>query len=139
MPILRFARRLLVLVCAAATVAAIPVPRREASAFGVLEAQAYITSGYLAVLAAFLVTGGALAGLTSVMLVMLLGQTRVFFSMSKDGLLPQSFGKVHPTFRTPARITLVTGVVVMVALLMLTGMFVANIFGQWWLRQWEQQ
>ena len=58
---------------------------------------------------------GAILGLSSVVLVMMLGQTRVFFSMSKDGLLPQSFGKVHPTFRTPARITLVTGVVVMVA------------------------
>jgi len=58
---------------------------------------------------------GAILGLSSVVLVMMLGQTRVFFSMSKDGLLPQSFGKVHPTFRTPARITLVTGMAVMVA------------------------
>jgi APA family basic amino acid/polyamine antiporter len=58
---------------------------------------------------------GAILGLSSVVLVMMLGQTRVFFSMSKDGLLPQSFGKVHPTFRTPARITLVTGMCVMVA------------------------
>jgi basic amino acid/polyamine antiporter, APA family len=44
---------------------------------------------------------GALAGLTSVMLVMLLGQSRVFFSMSKDGLLPAVFSKVHPKLRTP--------------------------------------
>jgi len=44
---------------------------------------------------------GSLLGLTSVMLVMLLGQSRVFFSMSKDGLLPALFSKVHPTFRTP--------------------------------------
>jgi len=58
---------------------------------------------------------GAILGLSSVVLVMMLGQTRVFFSMSKDGLLPQSFGQVHPTFRTPARITLVTGMCVMVA------------------------
>ena len=58
---------------------------------------------------------GAILGLSSVVLVMMLGQTRVFFSMSKDGLLPQSFGHVHPTFRTPARITLVTGMCVMVA------------------------
>lgn len=43
----------------------------------------------------------SLAGLTSVMLVMLLGQSRVFFSMSKDGLLPGLFSKVHPKFRTP--------------------------------------
>lgn len=43
----------------------------------------------------------SLAGLTSVMLVMLLGQSRVFFSMSKDGLLPPMFSNVHPKFRTP--------------------------------------
>ncbi len=44
---------------------------------------------------------GSLLGLTSVMLVMLLGQSRVFFSMSKDGLLPPLFSQVHPKFRTP--------------------------------------
>ena len=58
---------------------------------------------------------GAVLGLSSVILVLMLGQTRVFFSMSKDGLLPASFGKVHPKFRTPARITLVTGMTIMVA------------------------
>ncbi|SOE21839.1 amino acid/polyamine/organocation transporter, APC superfamily [Spirosomataceae bacterium TFI 002] len=42
-----------------------------------------------------------LAGYTSVMLVMLLGQSRVFYSMSKDGLLPKFFGDVHPKFRSP--------------------------------------
>jgi len=47
-----------------------------------------------------------LAGLTSVMLVMLLGQSRVFFSMSKDGLLPGVFSDVHPRFRTPWRCNL---------------------------------
>ena len=44
-----------------------------------------------------------LAGLTSVMLVMLLGQSRVFYSMSRDGLLPPLFSRVHPRFRTPWR------------------------------------
>ncbi len=44
---------------------------------------------------------GAIAGLTSVILVMLLGQSRVFYSMSKDGLLPKVFSAVHPKFRTP--------------------------------------
>lgn len=44
---------------------------------------------------------GAIAGLTSVILVMLLGQSRVFYSMSKDGLLPRIFSAVHPNFRTP--------------------------------------
>ncbi len=48
-----------------------------------------------------LVKLGALGGLTSTMVVMLLGQSRVFFSMSKDGLLPGFFSKVHPKFRTP--------------------------------------
>jgi APA family basic amino acid/polyamine antiporter len=48
-----------------------------------------------------------LAGLTSVMLVMLLGQSRVFYSMSRDGLLPKLFSSVHPKFRTPWRCNLV--------------------------------
>jgi APA family basic amino acid/polyamine antiporter len=47
------------------------------------------------------VSVGAIAGLTSVILVMLLGQSRVFYSMSNDGLLPPVFGTVHPRFRTP--------------------------------------
>ena len=49
----------------------------------------------------FLMKLGSLCGLTSVMLVMLLGQSRVFYSMSKDGLLPQLFSDLHPRFRTP--------------------------------------
>ncbi len=49
------------------------------------------------------VTIAILAGLTSVILVMLLGQSRVFFSMSRDGLLPKVFSDVHPKFRTPWR------------------------------------
>jgi APA family basic amino acid/polyamine antiporter len=46
---------------------------------------------------------GILAGYTSVILVMLLGQSRVFFSMSRDGLLPKLFCDIHPSFRTPWR------------------------------------
>jgi APA family basic amino acid/polyamine antiporter len=46
---------------------------------------------------------GIVAGYSSVILVMLLGQSRVFFSMSRDGLLPKLFSDVHPTFRTPWR------------------------------------
>ncbi|MES1259860.1 MAG: amino acid permease [Gemmatimonadota bacterium] len=57
----------------------------------------------------------ALFGLFSTMLVQLIGQTRIFFSMSRDGLLPAVFGKVHPRFRTPHISTLVTGTIVAVA------------------------
>ena len=53
---------------------------------------------------------GALAGLTSVILVMMLAQARIFLSMSRHGLLPPFFGKVHPRFRTPHIATLITGV-----------------------------
>jgi APA family basic amino acid/polyamine antiporter len=61
-----------------------------------------------------LVKFGALGGLTSTMVVMLLGQSRVFFSMSRDGLLPQMFSKVHPRFRTPWISSLTVGIVVAV-------------------------
>ncbi len=61
---------------------------------------------------AFLVKAGAVLGLFSVMLVLLLGQSRVFFSMSRDGLLPQWAGKVHPRFRTPFVSTILVGVIV---------------------------
>ncbi len=62
-----------------------------------------------------LVTVGALAGLSSVMVVMMLGQPRIFMSMSKDGLLPEWAGRVHTRFRTPYVSTIVTGVVVALA------------------------
>ncbi|MDE2262865.1 MAG: amino acid permease [Gammaproteobacteria bacterium] len=52
---------------------------------------------------------GAIAGMTSVMLVMTLAQARIFLSMSQDGLLPKVFGRVHPKFRTPSTGTVVTG------------------------------
>jgi Amino acid transporters len=52
---------------------------------------------------------GAIAGLSSVVLVLLLGQSRVFFSMASDGLLWKNFAKVHPKFKTPYITTIVTG------------------------------
>jgi basic amino acid/polyamine antiporter, APA family len=57
---------------------------------------------------------GAIAGLSSVILVMLLGQPRVFYAMSKDGLLPSVFSKVHPKFRTPYLASALTGVAAMI-------------------------
>ena len=57
---------------------------------------------------------GAIAGLSSVILVMLLGQPRIFYSMSRDGLLPPIFGKVHPRFRTPYIASALTGAAAMV-------------------------
>ncbi len=59
-----------------------------------------------------LVKAGAVAGLGSVMLVMLLGQSRVFYSMSRDGLLPEWAGAIHARFRTPWISSLVVGVCV---------------------------
>src|SRR5712671_662078 len=60
--------------------------------------------------ASHVITLGALAGLTSVMLVMLLGQTRVLYAMANDGLLPKKFfGAVHPKYRTPYKNTMLVG------------------------------
>lgn len=58
---------------------------------------------------------GAIAGLSSVILVQLLGQSRIFFTMSRDGLLPPTFGKIHPRLKTPHLTTMITGGAVAVA------------------------
>ncbi len=55
---------------------------------------------------------GALAGLTSTVLILMYGQSRVFFAMGRDGLLPPFLSKVHPTYKTPYRITIITAIAV---------------------------
>jgi APA family basic amino acid/polyamine antiporter len=62
---------------------------------------------------AVLVKVGAIAGLTSVMLVLLYGQTRIFYTMSRDGLLPTALAAVHKTFRTPWINTIIVGILAM--------------------------
>ncbi|MDP1622927.1 MAG: amino acid permease [Bacteroidales bacterium] len=68
----------------------------------------------------------AIAGLSSVILVMLLGQPRIFYSMSKDGLLPPVFSKVHPKFKTPHISTILTGC----AAILLAGVLPIGILGE---------
>jgi APA family basic amino acid/polyamine antiporter len=66
--------------------------------------------------AEFIVTVGALAGITSVLLVMMMGQPRIFLAMARDGLLPYGFfGAVHSSFRTPYKSTILTGLMVATA------------------------
>ncbi|OYV72371.1 MAG: hypothetical protein B7Z72_04905 [Gemmatimonadetes bacterium 21-71-4] len=75
---------------------------------------------------AYFVNIGAILGLASVVLVMLMGQPRIFFSMSRDGLLPAVFGKVHPRFQTPYITTILTGSVAGVV----AGLFPIGLLGE---------
>jgi APA family basic amino acid/polyamine antiporter len=69
---------------------------------------------------------GAIAGLSSVILVMLLGQPRIFYTMSKDGLLPPVFAQVHPKFQTPWIASIVTGL----AAMLMAGLFPIGLLGE---------
>ena len=83
------------------------VPWREVNIEAPI-ARAFLDRGLTG--ASHIITLGALAGLTSVMLVMLLGQTRVLYSMAKDGLLPTKFfADIHPKWRTPWKNTILVG------------------------------
>lgn len=59
-----------------------------------------------------IISFGAAVGLTTVCMILLLGQTRVFFAMSRDGLLPRFFSHVHPKYKTPHRPTILLGVLI---------------------------
>ena len=72
-----------------------------------------------------LVKAGAIVGLTSVVLVLMYGQTRIFYTMARDGLLPRVFATVHPKFKTPYINTLLVGVIVAIA----AGFFDINVLG----------
>jgi basic amino acid/polyamine antiporter, APA family len=74
----------------------------------------------------YLVNIAAIAGLASVVLVLLMGQPRIFFSMARDGLLPPVFGRVHSRFRTPHVTTILTGIVCAI----LAGLFPIALLGE---------
>ena len=69
---------------------------------------------------------GAIAGMTSVMLVMTLAQARIFFAMARDGLLPEWFSYVHPKHKTPSTGTAITGIIAAI----IGGLFPVNILGK---------
>jgi basic amino acid/polyamine antiporter, APA family len=73
-----------------------------------------------------LIAIGAMAGLASVVLVMLMGQPRIFYSMARDGLLPAVFGRVHARFQTPYVTTIITGILAAA----MAGLFPIGILGE---------
>jgi len=77
--------------------------------------------------ASMIVSLGAIAGITSVLLVLLLGQPRILFAMSRDGLLPGFLSHVHPRYRTPHVTTILTGIIVAIAAALLPIRVVAEL------------
>jgi basic amino acid/polyamine antiporter, APA family len=73
-----------------------------------------------------LIKFGAIAGLSSVVLVLLMGQPRIFYCMANDGLLPKVFAKIHPTYRTPYVTTIASGVLSA----LIAGMLPIGILGE---------
>lgn len=73
-----------------------------------------------------MVATGAICGITTVLLVMIYGQTRVFLAMARDGMIPQSLVKIHPKYGTPHTITMITGTVVCI----LSGLLPINIIAE---------
>lgn len=88
----------------------------------IAEAVSHLGLGWLN----FFVKIGAIAGLSSVILVLLLGQARIFYMMSKDGLLPPVFSVVHPKFRTPWIAQFLIGVIAM----LIAGLFPIGLLGE---------
>jgi len=85
-----------------------------------------MNNGFARTVLAPLIKLGAVAGLSSVILVMLLGQPRIFMTMAKDGLLPPVFAKIHPKFQTPYMSTIIVGIIAMV----LAGMFPIGVLSK---------
>ena len=100
----------------------VPYPQLNDAAPVVVALQAHPGLSWLK----FWVIVGALAGLTSVILVMILAQARIFLTMSQHGLLPAAFGKVHSKYRTPHIATVITGAFAMLA----AGLLPINILSE---------
>ncbi|TPG10112.1 amino acid permease [Rhodanobacter glycinis] len=83
------------------------------------------TASYVLGSLKILVVFAALAGLSSVVLVMLMGQPRIFYAMSRDGLMPQALGRLHPKHRTPYVGTIIVGVIAAT----LAGLFPVDVLG----------
>ncbi|MBV9647716.1 MAG: amino acid permease, partial [Candidatus Eremiobacteraeota bacterium] len=79
--------------------------------FPVAFAVGYVGLGWASVI----ISLGAIAGLTTVLLVMMFGQTRVFYAMSRDGLIPRAFTVVHPSWRTPWLSQIIFGILIAAA------------------------